>query len=305
MARLVAKGYAQTYGINYTETFSPVVRYETIKMVIALAAEYGHHLYQMDVSTAYLNSELTDEVCVAQPEKFTDEKFPNKVLKLKKALYELKTSGQWNLKLDEILRRIGFHPCESEPCLYRMGNGSNIILIAVYVDDLLIACYDLNELNLIKSQISERVFVFDKSPAKHFLSIKNMRVGVTGQITIHQNGYITDLLRGYQIEECRLVSNPLECKYQVAYDNDNCEKINSTSYQSIIGFLIYLAICTRPDILHREHMAAARRLLKDLNKSANYQLRYHRTGQPLVCYADADCKCILMAIQEATYSSLK
>ena len=64
-ARLIAKGYAQTYGINYADTFSSVVRYETIKMVIALGAEYGFHLHQIDVSTAYLNSELTDEVYIA------------------------------------------------------------------------------------------------------------------------------------------------------------------------------------------------------------------------------------------------
>ena len=67
-ARLVAKGYAQIFGINCTETFSPVVRYETIRMVIALAAEYGLYLHQMDVSTAYLNSELADEVYMTQPE---------------------------------------------------------------------------------------------------------------------------------------------------------------------------------------------------------------------------------------------
>ena len=103
------------------------------------------------------------------------------------------------------------------------------------------------------------------------------------------------------MEECRPVSTPLEYKYQVACDNDNCEKINPISYQSLIGSLMYFSICTRPGILHsvcklsqrnkdphREHMAAARRLLNYFNKSANYQLRYHRTGQPLVCYAHAD-----------------
>ena len=301
-ARLVAKGYAQTYGINYTETFSPVVRYETIRMVIALAAEYELHLHQMDVSTAYLNSDLTDEVYMAQPEHFTDERFPEKVLKLKKALYGLKQSGrQWNLKLDEILKGIGFHPCESEPCLYRRENGSNINLIAVYVDDLLIACSDLNELNQIKSQIAEKVSVVDKGPAKNFLSIEIERDGATGQITIHQNKYIRELLHEYKMEECRPVSTPLEPKFQVICENDNCEKVNPTLYQSLIGSLMYLAICTRPDILHsvcklsqrnkdphHEHMAAARRLLKYLNKSANYELRYRKTGQPVICYADAD-----------------
>ena len=132
---------------------------------------------------------------MALPEKFTDERIPKKVLKVKRALYGLKQSGlQQNLKLDEIVRGIGFHACESEPCLYRMGNGSNINLNAVYVDDLLIACSDLNELNQIKSQISERVSVVDKGPAKYFLSIEIERDGVTGQITIHQSAKIKLLM---------------------------------------------------------------------------------------------------------------
>lgn len=199
-ARLVAKGYAQTYGINYTETFSPVVRYETIRMVIALAAERNLHLHQMDVSTAHLNNDLNDEVYMAQPECFVDKKHPKKVLKLKKALYGLKQSGrQWNKTLDTILTEINFTPCLNEPCLYQRNNGDNINLIAVYVDDLLIASSDLGELNTIKLHIANRVQVVDKGPAKNFLSIEIDRTDPTGRIDIHQRKYIINQPEVYRV----------------------------------------------------------------------------------------------------------
>lgn len=301
-ARLVAKGYAQTYGINYTETFSPVVRYETIRMIIALAAEHNLHLHQMDVSTAYLNSDLTEDVYMAQPQCFIDRQRPNSVLKLKKALYGLKQSGrEWHKTLDDILRGIGFHPCSSEPCLYQRKDQSSINLIAVYVDDLLIASSNLQELNEVKTHIASKVQVVDKGPASNFLSIEIERYGETGEIDIHQRKYISDLLHQYAMDECRPVSTPLETKFQIACSDENCKKVNPVEYQSLIGSLMYLAVCSRPDILHsvcklsqkntephQEHMTAARRILKYLNKTIDFKLRYKRTGEPIMCYVDAD-----------------
>lgn len=172
-SRLVAKGCSQQQGVNYDETFSPVVRYATIRMVIALAAEHKMYLHQMDVSTAYLNSELADEVYMKQPQCFEDKDFPGKVLKLNKAIYGLKQSGRaWNTKLDEVLRKIGFTPCESEPCLYKMNQEGNFNLIAVYVDDLILASTNKAELIQIKAQIASSFDLVDKGPLQHFLGMQ-------------------------------------------------------------------------------------------------------------------------------------
>lgn len=92
-SRSVAKGCAPRFGIKYSETFPPVARYSTIRLVIALAVEHCMYVHQIDVSSAYLNSELRDLVYMRQPEGFVDQKFPERVLKLNKFLYGLKQSG--------------------------------------------------------------------------------------------------------------------------------------------------------------------------------------------------------------------
>lgn len=301
-ARLVAKGCAQIYGVNYDETFSPVVRFETIRMVFALAAEYKLHLHQLDVSTACLNSELEDDVYITQPAKFVDEKRPHHVLKLKKALYGLRQSGrQWNRKLNSILNEIGFIACGSEPCLYIKRANNNVNIIAVYVDDMLLGCSNIDDLDIIKREISKRFEIVDKGPVNHFLNMEIERDGPTGSIAISQRANIKQLLKRYGLEDCRSVSTPLEPNFQVACNVEDCKRVSQLEYQSLIGSLMYIGICTRPDIIHSvsklsqknkdphgEHFTAAKRVLKYLNKTIDLQLKYYRTGEAIKCYVDAD-----------------
>ena len=113
-ARLVAKGCNQRFGIDFQVTFSPVVRYSTIRLLLALTVRNKMHLHRIDVSTAYLNSSLQDEVYMQQLKHFVDAGSPEKVLRWNKAIYGL----EWNCKLDCVLRQMNFVPCDNEPCLY-------------------------------------------------------------------------------------------------------------------------------------------------------------------------------------------
>ena len=147
-ARLVAQGFSQKYGVDYDETFSPVVRFESLQTVIARAVQNGLMLHQMDVTTAFLNGELEEEVYMRQPEGFAVKGQEDLVCKLKRSIYGLKQSPRcWNSVLDSQLKQMGFVQAKGNPCIYVTSEGE-MFIIAVYVDDIILAGKVTNECNL-------------------------------------------------------------------------------------------------------------------------------------------------------------
>lgn len=136
-ARLVIKGYAQRYGIDYKETFSPVVRYNSLRYLLSLAAQYDLDIEQLDAISAFLQGNVDEEIFMVQPEAFVENS--SKVCRLNKAIYGLKqASRQWNKKLDGALKEIGFRQSALDPCVYFHVKGNLRTYIAVYVDDSMI-----------------------------------------------------------------------------------------------------------------------------------------------------------------------
>lgn len=300
-ARLVAKGCHQRFGIDFHETFSPVVRYSTIRILLALAVKEKMYLHQLDVSTAYLNSDLHDEIYMQQPQNFKDSRFPNKVMRLHKAIYGLKQSGrEWNSNLDGTLRKLNFVPCDNESCLYKGNYNGKLVLIAVYVDDIIVGCIDKSIVLNIKAKIAKEFNVDDKGELRYFLGMEIERDGPTGTIKLSQSQYIRDILEQYGMENCKTLSVPLEAGYQVSCD-DSCEKVGTTEYQSLVGTLMYLAISTRPDILHsvskmaqrnadprKEHFTKLKHILRYLAGTKDLKLIYQNNHVNLEGYVDAD-----------------
>ncbi|GJU20580.1 putative RNA-directed DNA polymerase [Tanacetum coccineum] len=138
-ARLVAKGYTQTHRIDYEETFSPVAKIKSIRIMLAIAAFHDYEIWQMDVKTAFLNGKLTEDVFMAQPEGFENAKYPKRVCKLQKAIYGLKqASRSWNLCFHEKVTQFGFSRSEDESCIYIKVSGSVVVFLVLYVDDILL-----------------------------------------------------------------------------------------------------------------------------------------------------------------------
>jgi len=137
-ARLVTKGYSQQPGINYNETFAPVARLDTIRALIALAAQKGWNIYQLDVKSAFLNGMLEEEIYVEQPQGFINKGNEGKVLRLKKALYDLKQAPRaWYSKIDQYFIDQGFRRSKSETTLYIKSQGQYHFIVSLYVDDLI------------------------------------------------------------------------------------------------------------------------------------------------------------------------
>ena len=174
-ARLVVKGYAQEQGIDYQDTFAPVSRMDTIKLLLMLASQKGWLVWQMDVKSAFLNGTLDEEIYVEQPEGFENESSLNKVYLLKKALYGLKQAPRaWYSKLDEYLSSLGFEKSLNEATLYVKKVGNQMIIISVYVDDLLITGNNDQLIDEFKRNMKSKFEMNDLGLLAHFFGYGNL-----------------------------------------------------------------------------------------------------------------------------------
>ncbi|GJV63136.1 ribonuclease H-like domain, reverse transcriptase, RNA-dependent DNA polymerase [Tanacetum coccineum] len=151
-ARLVAKGYIQQHGIDFEEVFAPVARMETIRLLLAIAANNKWEVHHLDVKSAFLHGDLKEEVYVTQPEGFIKRQDNGKVYRLIKALYGLRQAPRaWNIKLDNTLKSLDFKKCALEQAIYTKTSKDSILLIGVYVDDLIITGTPKKEIDKFKA----------------------------------------------------------------------------------------------------------------------------------------------------------
>lgn len=335
--RLVAKGYSQLPGIDFTETYSPVVKATSIRLMAALAAEKGLIIHQMDVVTAYLNGHLEEKIYMDVPvqleavlEKIItgepvgldakiieDEKIISvarrwiKVIKKKedcvclltKALYGLKQSGlQWYKRLKDVLLKMGLNLSSSDPCLFFINHKEKILLVTIYVDDILIASNNLLWINHVKETLSKCFRMKDLGRVNKCLGIDFHQNEDDYSITLSQSDYVDKLLERFGMTDCKPANTPIETKCTLTRPEIIDEQMmREIPYQSLIGGLLYLAISTRPDIAfavsflsqfnsfyNQTHWKAAKRVLRYLKGTKNYQIRYVRNGEELHGFVDAD-----------------
>ena len=142
-ARLVAKGFTQIEGVDYNETFSPVSKKDSFRIVMVLVAHYDLELHQLDVKTAFLNGDLHETIFMAQPEGFVVKGKEHMGCRLKKSIYGLKqASRQWYLKFDDVIKNFGFIENLKDNCIYIKTKGGRFIILVLYVDDILLASND-------------------------------------------------------------------------------------------------------------------------------------------------------------------
>ena len=202
-ARLVAQGFSQTFGDDYDETFSPVARFESIRTVIALAAKYGLKLHQMDVTTAFLNGDLKEEVYMQQPEGFVEKGKEHLVCKLRRSIYGLKQSPRcWNSVLDSKLKSMGFRQTMGDPCIYVKEECGEIFIIAVYVDDILLAGKNNQKINEVKQALAELFKMKDMGELHHFLGVKVV------QKPSSKEAYTKSILEIFSMESFKPVNMP-------------------------------------------------------------------------------------------------
>ncbi|GKB76744.1 retrovirus-related pol polyprotein from transposon TNT 1-94 [Tanacetum coccineum] len=265
-ARLVAKGYRQEEGIDFEESFEPVVRIEAIHIFIANAASKNMTIYQIDVKIAFLNGELKEEVYVSQPEGFVDPDHPTHVYLLKKALYGLKQALRaWYDTLSQFLLDNKFSKGAVDPTLFTQKSGKHILLVQIYVDDIIFASTD------------PKACIF-----------------------INQSKFALEILKKFGMDSCDPVDTPMVDRLKLDEDPLGIP-VDQTRFRSMVGSLMYLT-ASRPDLVFavcmcaryqasptKKHLEALKRVFRYLRGTINWGLWYPKdTAMALTAYADAD-----------------
>ena len=298
-ARLVAKGFSQKEGIDYTETFSPVAKFDSIRAILSVAAADKLSLIHFDIKTAFLYGDLDHVIYMKQPMGYEDGS--NRVCKLRKSLYGLKQSSRcWNKRFKDFLAKYGMLCSDADPCLfYSQGEGRKL-LIALYVDDGLVAYQETNEMLQFLSEL-ETEFRVTYAPATCFLCLEIEQQN-DGSIFINQAQYVRRLLDKFNMIDCNTVSTPID-KFHVAQDDTDKLIDDNVPFREAVGSLLYLATGTRSDISFavsvvsqalsnptKRHWEMIKRILRYLKGTADIGILYKHGHDKnlLTTYSDAD-----------------
>ncbi|KAK8934286.1 hypothetical protein KSP39_PZI015019 [Platanthera zijinensis] len=310
-ARLVAKGFAQREGIDYDEVFSPVVKHPSIRVLLALVAQFGLILEQLDVKTAFLHGELEEEIYMHQPPGY-GATHKDLVCKLNKSLYGLKQSPRmWYRKFDQFMQKEKFERSQFDHCAYyKQLPGGVYIYLLLYVDDMLIASSSQLEIDKVKNQLFKSFEMKDLGEAQKILGMEIQRDKSTGRVWLCQKAYLEKVLKKFGVDaSTKAVSVPLAPHFQLSVDlcpKDDAERkeMRSVPYASAVGSLMYAMVCTRPDIAHavgvvsrfmhnpgRSHWNAVKWILRYLKGTVDTGLMFERQSSVAnlcVGYVDSD-----------------
>ena len=256
-ARLVAKGFAQTYGIDYKHTFAPTVKMSAVRLLLTIAAVKDLNIRHLDVKTAYLYGDLEEDIYMEFPPWYEDVNQNGKyVFKLNRGLYGLKQAGrQWNKKLDESLRKAGFIKSAQEPCIYyKMFDGEDkTVALAVFVDDIIIAANNDKDIEEVKTFLQLFFEINDEGELNWYTGIKVSRNRKLRQIYLSQPQYITDMLKRFDMADCKAQRTPVDVNIDMSLmkrkieDEDKIREMK-IPYREAVGSLMFNMVSTRPDL---------------------------------------------------------
>ena len=300
-ARLVAKGYTQIFGLDYTDTFSPVAKMSSVRLILSLSAVHHWPLHQLDIKNAFLHGALQEEVYMDQPPGFVIQgKSSGMVCRLKRALYGLKQSPRaWFGRFRDVVQKYGMIRSEADHSVfYRHSPSKGSIYLVVYVDDIIITGQDHDGIAQLKNHLFGHFQTKDLGKLRYFLGIEvaQSKEGVV----ICQRKYALDILEEAGMSNAKPVETPMDPNIKLFPGQGEPLK-DPGKYRRLVGRLNYLTV-TRPDISFSvsvisqfldspcdTHWNAAIRILKYIKGAPGQGLLYTDKGNmQVIGYTDAD-----------------
>ncbi|PKU83242.1 Retrovirus-related Pol polyprotein from transposon TNT 1-94 [Dendrobium catenatum] len=297
-ARLVAQGFKQEFGLNFNETFSPVAKLPTIRILLLLALQRHWPTLQLDISNAFLHGDLQEEVFMKQPPGFIDSQQPDYVCKLHKSLYGLRQAPrQWYNKLTQSLIQFGFIFSKADPSLLIFTKSHIQLYLLIYVDDLLLTGNDSTTIDRLLAMLRTQFSLKQLGTIGTFLGIQVHRNAST--ITLHQTKYAKDILTAAGFTNSKPVPTPSLLK-STKHNSAAPTFSDPQLYRRLVGSLNYLTI-TRPDIAfavnavcqHMHNPSTAdflelKRILRYIQGTLDFGLPLQPGNLQLTTYVDAD-----------------
>ena len=312
-ARLVIKGFMQVEGLDYQETFAPVIKMQSLRMILSIANHRKMLIHQMDVKTAFLNGYLEEDIYMEQPEGQVIPEKESLVCKLERSLYGLKQSPRcWNELLNTFLVvELKFRRFLGDTATYARGQGVKTVYIEVYVDDLLIMSQLMQEIQEVKDKLNKRFEMVDFGEVSTVLKIKVKFNRDKGELSLDQEKYANFLLQKFGMMNSKPVDTPMVTglkfsKEMEANTAEEKQEMALVPYRSAVGSLMYLMTSTRHDLASaigilsrflnnpgRQHWEGVKRVFRYLKGTTNLGLKFVRAGGPqsevqLEGYTDSD-----------------
>ncbi|CAI7832335.1 unnamed protein product [Closterium sp. NIES-53] len=283
-ARYVARGFSQRQGVDYFQTFSPTLTMTTLRVLLHVAAQRDYELHSLDFSTAFLQGSPHEEIWLRRPPGFTGSFLPGTQWSLRRPVYGLRQAPrEWHDTLRTTLAALGFAPSTADPSLFlRTDTSLPPFYVLVYVDDLVFAIADTAGLAHVNSELQKRYTCTDLGELRSYLGLQITRDKAQRTITLTQSHMVQQVLQRFDFTYSSPQATPLSTRHSLSALPSDESVEPSGPYPELVGCLMYLMTCTRPDLAyplsilaryvapgrHRpEHMAAAKRVLRYLCSS--------------------------------------
>lgn len=317
-ARVVAQGFSQRPGVDFDETFAPTARWAAVRTILALAAYEDMYLESVDISSAFLHGVVDADLYMKFPEGFAEEVPPDveqkpgegpPCAKLEKGIYGLKQSANlWHKRMHEVFLKIGFSRITSDPCVYVYLRGEVRIIVPIHVDDMTFASKSRSAILKTIAELRKFFKLRHLGPTTALLGVVVTRDRPNRKLWIDQRAYAIDVLSRFNMLDSKAVQTPLDSSVRLSKADapstqEEIEEMRTVPYIQATGALLYLAMCTRPDIAFAvgvlcrfnscagpKHWKAVKHLMRYIRGTLDYKIEYSANPAfPLfAAYTDSD-----------------